>query len=81
MERIHESSKPEFTENEEKKLYYFSFYFLLDFFSFTFQMLSSKPPIPSPCSARQPTHTCFLALAFPCTEAYNLSNTKSLSSH
>jgi hypothetical protein len=43
-------------------------------------MLSPKPPIPSPCPAPQPTHFCFLALAFPCTGAYDLRNTKGLSS-
>jgi hypothetical protein len=51
------------------------FYYI--FSSFTFQMLSSKPPIYSPCPAPQPTHSHFLALAFPCTGAY----TKGLSSH
>jgi hypothetical protein len=30
-------------------------------------MLSQKSPIPSPHPAPQPTHSCFLALAFPCT--------------
>ena len=29
-------------------------------------MLSPKPPIPSSCPAPQPTHSSFLALAFPC---------------
>ena len=38
-------------------------------------------PIPSPCPAPQPTYSCFLALAFPCTEAYSLWKTKGLSSH
>jgi hypothetical protein len=31
----------------------------------TFQMLSTKPPIQSSCSTPQPTHSRFLALAFP----------------
>jgi hypothetical protein len=44
-------------------------------------MLSPKPPIPSPCPAPQPTHSCFLALAFPCTGSYDLHKTKGLSSH
>ena len=43
-------------------------------------MLSPKSPIPSPCPAPQPTHSCFLALAFPCTGAYDLHKTKGLSS-
>jgi hypothetical protein len=51
------------------------------FSSFTFQMLSPKPPIPSLCPAPQPTHSCFLALTFLCTGAYDLCKTKSLSFH
>jgi hypothetical protein len=43
-----------------------SFYFLKIFSSFTFQMLSPKPPISSPHPAPQPTHSCFLTLAFLC---------------
>jgi hypothetical protein len=48
------------------------------FFSplFTFQMLSQKFPIPSPCRAPLPTHSYFLALAFPCTGAYKVCKTK-----
>jgi hypothetical protein len=34
-------------------------------------------PLPVP----QPTHSSFLALAFPCTRAYDLPKTKDLSSH
>jgi hypothetical protein len=33
-------------------------------------MLSSKPPIPSPCPALQPTY--FVVLTFPCTGAYKI---------
>ena len=44
-------------------------------------MLSQKFPIPSPRPAPLPTNSCFLALAFPCTEAYDLHNTKGLSSY
>ena len=39
-------------------------------------MLSQKFPIPSPCPALQPTNSCFLALAFPCTGAYKVCKTK-----
>ena len=39
-------------------------------------MLSQKVPIPSLCPAPLPTHSCFLALAFPCTGAYKICNTK-----
>jgi hypothetical protein len=35
-------------------------------------MLLWKSPIPSPCPGPQPTHSYFLALAFPCIGAYNL---------
>jgi hypothetical protein len=36
-------------------------------------MLSQKSPIPSPHSVPQPTHSRFLALAFPCTGAYDFA--------
>jgi hypothetical protein len=39
-------------------------------------MLSRKSPIPPPIPAHQPTHSHFLALAFPCTGAYYLHKTK-----
>ena len=39
-------------------------------------MLSQKSPIPSPCPAPLPTHSHFLDLAFPCTGAYKVCNTK-----
>ena len=35
-------------------------------------MLSQKSPIHSPYPALQPTHSSSLAVAFPCTGAYNL---------
>ena len=47
-------------------------------------MLYPKSPTlysPLPCPAPQRTHSCFLALAFPCTGAYDLCKTKGLSSH
>ena len=50
--------------------------FLLDIFSFTFQMLSQKSSIPSHHPAPLPTHSHFLALSFPCTGAYKVCNTK-----
>ena len=37
-------------------------------------------PLPTP-PAHQPTHSCFLDLAFPYTGAQNLHWTKGLSSH
>jgi hypothetical protein len=40
-----------------------------------------QKPILSPCPASQPTHSHFLALAFTCTGAYDLRNTKGLFSH
>jgi hypothetical protein len=45
------------------------FYYYV-FSSITFRMLSQKSPIPPPTSL--PTHFHFLALAFPCTGAYNV---------
>jgi hypothetical protein len=55
--------------------------FLLDIFFIYISNAIPKVPIPSPCSAPQPTHFRYLALAFPCTGTYNLHNTKGLSSH
>jgi hypothetical protein len=55
------------------------FYYI--FSTFTFQMLSRKSPIPSLHPAPQPTHSHFLALAFPCIGVYVLPKTKDLSSH
>jgi hypothetical protein len=42
-------------------------------------MLSQKFPIPSLCPVPLPTHSCFLALAFPCTGAHKVCNTKGAS--
>jgi hypothetical protein len=53
----------------------YSFFSLLDIFLFTFQMLSRKFPIPSSHPAPLPTHSHFLALAFPCTK-YKFCKTK-----
>ena len=39
-------------------------------------MLSQKFPIPFPHPAPLPTHSRFLVLAFPCTGAYKVCNTK-----
>ena len=39
-------------------------------------MLSRKFPIPSLHPAPLPTHSHFLALAFPCTGAYKVCKTK-----
>jgi hypothetical protein len=44
-------------------------------------MLSRKSPIPCPRPAPQPTHSCFLALEFPGTGAYDLHKTKTLTIH
>jgi hypothetical protein len=64
------------------------FNFLLDIF---FIYISNAIPFPvsplktsyliSPPPAHQPTHSCFLVLAFPHTGAYRLHRTKDLSSH
>jgi hypothetical protein len=64
----------------------FPFFFLIRYFlhlHFKCYPLSKFPlqkfPIPSPRPAHQPTHSCFLALAFPCTGVYDLCKTKGLS--
>ena len=56
---------------------FLSFFFFYQIFSsFTFQMLSQKSPMPSPNPAPLHSHSHFLALAFPCTEADKVCNTK-----
>ena len=52
--------------NWSEVLYFFSFFYYV-FSSITFPMLSQKCP-PTPLT----THSHFLALAFPCTGAYNV---------
>jgi hypothetical protein len=54
--------------------------FLLDIFFFYKEMLSPKSLIPPPHPALQPTHSCFLALVFPCIGVYNLCKTRGPSS-
>ena len=70
------------TKYMQKYLFIYSFFYQI-FSSFTFQMLSpflvSSPKVPY--ILPQPTHSCFLALAFPYIGAYNLPKTKGLSSH
>jgi hypothetical protein len=50
--------------------YLFMVYFLLDiFFIYISNAILKVPYTPSPCPAPLPTHSHFLALVFPCTEA------------
>jgi hypothetical protein len=55
--------------------------FLLDIFFIYISNTILKVPYMFNYPALKPTHSCFLALAFPCTGAYDLSKTKGLSSH
>jgi hypothetical protein len=67
---IHHDRQKERQQDQKPSFLFYFFglnHFLLDIFSFTIQMLSSKPTITSPLPAPQPTHSHFLALAFPCT--------------
>jgi hypothetical protein len=58
---------------------FFFFFFISYFLHLHFKVYPlskfplQKSPIPSPNPVQQPTHSCFLALAFPCTGAYNLN--------
>jgi hypothetical protein len=57
------------------------FSFLLDiFFIYISNAIPKVPYTLLPLLAPQPTHSRFLALAFPCTGAYDLHKTKGLSS-
>jgi hypothetical protein len=53
-----------------------SFVFLLDIFFLYISNAIPKVPHILPCPAPLPTNSHFLALAFPCFEAYNVCNTK-----
>jgi hypothetical protein len=55
--------------------------FLLDIFFIYISDAIHKAPYTLSRPAPQPTHSRFLALAFPCTGAYDLHNIKGLSSH
>ena len=51
--------------------------FLLDiFFIYISNTILKVPYTLPPPPPPQPTHSCFLALAFPCTGAYQVCNTK-----
>jgi hypothetical protein len=50
--------------------FHFFFYYYYVFSSITFPMLSQKSPTHPPTPL--PTHSHFLALAFPCTGAYKV---------
>ena len=54
--------------------------FLLGIFFIYISNAISKVPYTLPRPSPQPTHSRFLALAFPCTGTYNLRKTKGLSS-
>jgi hypothetical protein len=58
-----------------------SFLFFIRYFVHLHFKCCPESPLYSPCRpAPQPTHSCFLALAFPCIVEYNLCKTKGLSS-
>jgi hypothetical protein len=52
------------------------FFFLLDIFFIYISNAIPKVPYTLLCPAPLPTHSRFLALAFPCTGAYKVCNTK-----
>jgi hypothetical protein len=60
----------------------FFLFFLLDIlFIYISNAIPKVPYTLALCPAPQPTHSSFLALAFPCTGAYDLRKTKGLSFH
>jgi hypothetical protein len=72
---------PETTENYNL-LFTSSFFLIRYFLHLCFKCYPENPLYPpTPCPAPQLTHSCFLALAFSCTGAYNLRKAKGLSSH
>jgi hypothetical protein len=54
-----------------RQLFFFNYFYYV-FSSITFPMLSQKSPTPSTPPTPLPTHSHFLALAFPCTGAYKV---------
>lgn len=58
----------------------FFLFFKLDIFFIYILNAIPKAPYALPCPAPQPTQSCCLTLAFPCTGAYALCKTKGLSS-
>jgi hypothetical protein len=62
-----------------KNIFFFKAILVDIFFIYIPNAIPKAPnTLPLPCT---PTHSHFLALAFPCTGAYDLHNTKGLSSH
>jgi hypothetical protein len=58
--------------------FFFNFYFLIRYFLYLhFKCFPKSPPYPPPTPL--PTHSLFLALAFPCTEAYKVCRAKGAS--
>jgi hypothetical protein len=62
-------------ENLQLCIFFFINYFLLDFFFIYISNANPKVPY-TPCPAPLHTHSHFLALVFPCTEAYKVYKTK-----
>jgi hypothetical protein len=79
-------TKPKQKETQSEELDFFSvlFYFSKTIFISYFLHLHFKcypeSPYTHPPPTPQPTHSRFLALAFPCTGAYSFPKTKGLSS-
>jgi hypothetical protein len=68
------------TEHFLKKLLDIFYIYILNVIPFP--SFPSKNPLSStPHPTLQPTHSCFLTLAFPCTGAYNFHRIKGLSLH
>jgi hypothetical protein len=63
------------------KFFFILRHFKLDIFLIYISNAIPKAPYTLPPPAPQPNHSHFLALAFPCTGAYDLQKTKGLSSH
>ena len=62
--------------NNDEFMKFFSKQFLLDIFFFHISHTIMKVPYTLPGPGPQPTNSCFLAPAFPCTQAYKVCKTK-----
>jgi hypothetical protein len=67
-------------------IHFILFYFSILLYIFFIYVSNAIPKVaytlpPLPLSALLPTHSHFLALVFPCTEAYKVGKPRGLSSH
>jgi hypothetical protein len=75
---VYRASSRTARDTQKNPVSFFFSNFLLDVFFIYISNAIPKVPytLPPSCPAPLPTHSHFLALAFPCTEAYKVCKTK-----